>query len=321
MVKTISKENSIVAYKAFDANFKCRDFQYAPGMSYHIDGEVKLCENGFHACQDLMDTFSYYPMRNSRFAIVKLWGDVFYGNNKMCASNIEIVKELSLKDIVERYATSKVKFLEHKNCTRFELNKSENELCNKGYGNYIISTNDYKRIVSRGSGNHIVTTGISNTIFSIGDAININCIGSSTHLVSIGSSSHISLDHNFTAALYGNNNKITLSYNHGSIISNGNDCFITIISNYVHCETNGENNKINVIGNSTIDSKGINDELILNGDDIRFRAKYGSTITCIGKEKMIVGESELKADTWYTYNFGTIEYNDIFNQREKNKSK
>ena len=36
---------------------------------------------------------------------------------------------------------------------------------------------------------------------------------------------------------------------------------------------------------------------------------------------MIVGESELKADTWYTYNFGTIEYNDIFNQREKNKSK
>ena len=303
----INKENAIFAYKGFDENFCCRDFQYEVGKEYHITGDLKICKNGFHACEDLMDTFSYYPMGNSRFAIVKLWGDVLYGDDKMCASDIEIVEELSLKDIVERYALSKVDFLEYKDCTRFELNKSENELCNKGYGNYIISAHDYKRIVSRGSGNHIVTTGISNTILSIGDSININCIGSSTHLVSIGNSSHISLDHNFTAVLYGNNNNITLSNNHGSIISNGNDCFITIISNYVHCETNGKNNKINVIGNSTIDSKGINDELILNGDDIRFRAKYGSTITCVGKEKVIVDDKCILSDTWYRYIYGNIQ--------------
>ena len=225
----------------------------------------------------------------------------------MCASDIEIVEELPIKDIVERYVLSKVNFLKYKNCTCFELNKSENELCNKGYGNYIISTHNNKRIVSRGSENHIVTTGISNTILSIGDATNIHCIGSSTHLVSIGSSSHISLDHNVTAVLYGNNNKITSSYNHGSIISNGNNCFITIISNYAHCETNGENNKINVIGNSIIDSKGINDELILNGDDIRFRAKYGSAITCVGRKKMIVDDKYILSDTWYRYVYGNIQ--------------
>lgn len=303
----INKENAIFAYKGFDKNFCCHDFQYEVGKEYHITGDLKICKNGFHACEDLIDTFSYYPMGNSRFAIVKLWGDVFYGDDKMCASNIEIVKELSLKDIVKHYVISKIDFLEHKNCTRFELNKSENELCNKGYGNYIISTHNYKRIVSRGSYNYIVTTGGSNTIFSIGDATNINCIGSSTYLVSIGSRSKISLDHNFTAALYGNNNKITLSYNHGSIISNGNDCFITIISNYVRCETNGENNKINVIGNSIIDSKGINDELILNGDDIMFRAKYGSAITCVGRKKMIVDDKCIASDTWYRYFYGNIQ--------------
>ena len=311
MIKTISKENAITAYKAFNSNFSCRDFQYKVGNEYHITGDLKICKNGFHACQNSIDTFKYYPMENSRFAIVKLWGEVLYGDNKMCASDIEIVEELSLKDIVERYAVSKVDFLEHKNCTRFELNKSENELCNKGFGNYIISTHSYKRIVSKGPYNHIVTTGASNTIFSIGDATNIHCIGSSTYLVSIGSSSLISLGHNITAVLYGNNNKITSSYNHGSIISNGNNCFITIISNYVHCETNGENNKINVIGNSIIDSKGINDELILNGDDIRFRAKYGSAITCVGKEKMIVDDKCITSDTWYRYVNGNIEYCDM----------
>ena len=308
MIKTISKENAITAYKAFNSNFSCRDFQYEVGKEYHINGDVKMCGNGFHACQNSIDTFNYYPMENSRFAIVKLWGDILFDFNKMCASDIEIVEELPLKDIVKRYVLSKVNFLKYKNCTRFELNKSENELCNKGYGNYIISTHNNKRIVSRGSDNHIVTTGISNTILSIGDATNIHCIGSSTHLVSIGSSSHISLDHNVTAVLYGNNNKITSSYNHRSVISNGNNCFITIISNYAHCETNGENNKINVIGNSIIDSKGINDELILNGDDIRFRAKYGSAITCVGRKKMIVDDKCIASDTWYRYINGNIEY-------------
>ena len=311
MNKAISKENAIVAYKAFNSNFSCRGFQYEVGKKYHITGDLKICKNGFHACKDLINTFNYYSMENSRFAIVKLWGDVLYEDNKMCASDIEIVEELPLKDIVKRYVLSKVNFLKHKNCTRFELNKSENELCNKGYGNYIISAHDYKRIVSRGSDNHIVTTGISNTILSIGDATNIHCIGSSTHLVSIGSSSHISLDNNVTAVLYGNNNKITSSYNHGSVISNGNNCFITIISNYAHCETNGENNKINVIGNSIIDSKGINDELILNGDDIRFRAKYGSAITCVGRKKMIVDDKCIASDTWYRYINGNIEYCDM----------
>lgn len=303
----INKENAIFAFKGFDKNFCCRDFQYEVGNEYHITGDLKICKNGFHACKDLTNTFNYYPMENSRFAIVKLWGDVLYGNDKVCASNIEIVEELSLKDIVQRYVASKIDFLEHKNYTSFELNKSENELCNKGYGNYIISTYNHKMIVSRGSDNHIVTTGISNTILSIGDATNIHCIGSSTYLVSIGSSSQISLDHNFTAVLYGNNNKITLSYNHGSLISNGNDCFITIISNYARCETNGENNKINVIGNSIIDSKGINDELILNGDDIKFRAKYGSTITCVGRKKMVVDDECILSDNWYRYVYGNIQ--------------
>ena len=303
----INKENAIFAYKGFDENFRCRDFQYEVGKEYHITSDLKICKNGFHACKDLINTFNYYPMGNSRFAIVKLWGEVLYGDDKMCASDIEIVEELSLKDIVERYAASKVDFLEHKNYTRFELNKSENELYNKGCSNYIISTHSYKRIVSKGQYNHIVTTGISNTIFSIGDATNIHCIGPSTYLVSIGSSSLISLGHNITAVLYGNNNKITSSYNHGSIISNGNNCFITIISNYAHCETNGKNNKINIIGNSIIDSKGINDELILNGYDIRFRAKYGSAIICVGGKKMIVDDKCIASDTWYRYVNGNIK--------------
>ena len=325
MVKTISKENSIVAYKAFDANFKCRGFQYAPGMSYHIDGEVKLCENGFHACQDLMNTFDYYRMHNSRYAIVKLWGDVSFGIDKICASDIEIVKELSLKDVVEHYVASKVDFLENKDYDYMTLNAQEKELLNHGKNNHINSIYDRKKIISRGSYNTIVSTGASNTIFDLGYYSIINCHGVNTRLVEIGCEAKITLTNSPTAILYGNDNTITLLDKCGIVISNGKYCTINIISNitadFPHCVTNGWYNRINATGRNVIESNGINDELILSSNYIIFKAKYGSSVTCLGKEKMIVGESELKADTWYTYNFGTIEYNDIFNQREKNKSK
>ena len=49
----INKENAIFAYKGFDENFRCRYFQYEVGKEYHINGDVKMCVNGFHACKDL----------------------------------------------------------------------------------------------------------------------------------------------------------------------------------------------------------------------------------------------------------------------------
>ena len=48
------------AYKAFKADLTCRDFQYEEGNIYEIKDEPKLCEQGFHACLNLKDVFSYY---------------------------------------------------------------------------------------------------------------------------------------------------------------------------------------------------------------------------------------------------------------------
>ena len=48
------------AYKAFNADMTCRDFQYEEGKTYELDGEPKLCEKGFHACLNLAAVFNYY---------------------------------------------------------------------------------------------------------------------------------------------------------------------------------------------------------------------------------------------------------------------
>ena len=45
------KENVIKSYKGFDKDFKCKDFKYEVGKEYEIEGEIKCCKRGFHACE------------------------------------------------------------------------------------------------------------------------------------------------------------------------------------------------------------------------------------------------------------------------------
>ena len=58
--KQVIKDGKCKAYKAFNADMKCRGFQYKEGETYEIDGEPMLCHYGFHACLNLADVFNYY---------------------------------------------------------------------------------------------------------------------------------------------------------------------------------------------------------------------------------------------------------------------
>ena len=48
------------AYKAFKGDMTCREFHYEEGKTYEIEDVPILCEQGFHACLNLKDVFSYY---------------------------------------------------------------------------------------------------------------------------------------------------------------------------------------------------------------------------------------------------------------------
>ena len=64
----------IKAYKGFNKDMTCRGFQFEEGKEYELpDGvEVKLCESGFHACEDPNDCFGYYEPGKSVFYEVEL---------------------------------------------------------------------------------------------------------------------------------------------------------------------------------------------------------------------------------------------------------
>ena len=87
------------AYKGFDKDLKCRDFQYKIGKTYTMmEGEpVKLCKRGFHACEKPLDCFGYYAPGLSRYCEVEL-ADVSgerSGDSKRVAKTITIIRELT----------------------------------------------------------------------------------------------------------------------------------------------------------------------------------------------------------------------------------
>ena len=101
----MKKENKeIIAYKGFDKNLKCRDYQYEIGKTFEHDGAVKVCESGFHACEYPLDVFGYYPPSSSRFAIVKMHGETSKDSDdtKIASTKITIETEIKLPEMINR---------------------------------------------------------------------------------------------------------------------------------------------------------------------------------------------------------------------------
>ena len=91
-------------YKGFDKDLKCRGFEYEVGKEYEEDS-AKLCEMGFHACENPIDVFSYYPPAESRYAEVDLddLTEEVGDDSKRCGKRIKIRAEIGIKGIVDAF--------------------------------------------------------------------------------------------------------------------------------------------------------------------------------------------------------------------------
>ena len=99
----------IKGYKAFDSNLRCRDFQFEVGQTYSLNGELKICNHGFHFCLKLNGVFNYYPISyDTRVCEIEALSEVQSEENKSCTLNIKILRELSKEEI--KVLTDDLKF-------------------------------------------------------------------------------------------------------------------------------------------------------------------------------------------------------------------
>ena len=178
----IMREKVIKSYKGFDKDMQCRNFQYEVGKEYEMDGEIKCCNRGFHACKSPIEVWDYYDMLNSRYAEVEQSGKIEEEENstKVCSSRIKIKAELKLADIIN----IGVEWL--KDITSPSKVKADGVLNDKGgRKKQIGSSGDSAKIGSSGDSAQIGSSGYYAKIGSSGDSAQI---GSSGYYAKIGSS-------------------------------------------------------------------------------------------------------------------------------------
>ena len=181
-------EKVIKSYKGFDKDMQCRGFQYEVGKEYNMDGEIKCCNRGFHACKSPFEVWDYYDMLNSRFAEVEQFGkiDEEEKSTKICSSHIKIKAELKLADIIN----IGVEWL--KDITSPSKVKTDGVLNDNGYRKKQIgSSGDSAQIGSSGDSAKIGSSGNSAQIGSSGDYAKIGSSGDSAKIDSTGEDSVI----------------------------------------------------------------------------------------------------------------------------------
>ena len=92
------------AYKGFNRDMTCRDFQFEAGKTYEEEN-AKLCNSGFHACVDPLDCFNYYYPGQSVYREVELDdnGERHTDDSKVCGKKITIGAEIGLPGIIKAH--------------------------------------------------------------------------------------------------------------------------------------------------------------------------------------------------------------------------
>ena len=110
-------------FKGFDSDFTCRGFKYEVGGVYTCDENIKVCRNGFHACEEPFAVLAYYPFVNercelNRFAEVEQSGACDKDGGKTASQKIEIKAELNIAGLAKaqvQYVKSKIKKISDSN--------------------------------------------------------------------------------------------------------------------------------------------------------------------------------------------------------------
>ena len=296
-------KNVIKSYKGFDKDMKCRGFQYEVGKEYDMDGEIKCCNRGFHACKSPFEVWDYYDMLNSRFAEVEQSGkiDEEEKSTKVCSSRIKIKAELKLADIIN----IGVEWL--RDITSPSKVKTDGALNDNGHRNKQIGSSGYSAKI--GSSGYSAQIGSSGDYAKIGSSGDSAKIGSSGDYAKIGSS--------------GDYAKIGSSGDYAKIGSSGDYAKIGSSGDYAKIGSSGDSAKIGSSGYSAqigssgdyakIDSTGEDSVIMCAGNKSKAKAKIGSWITlaewkwsdkkkrnvpvCVKTE--YVDGVNIKADTWY----------------------
>ena len=264
----------------------CRGFQFKEGETYE-EQEAKLCEKGFHACENPLDCWGYYNMIDGVFHEVELEGVTGEHNSydtKVCAKKIKIGARLDMRGIVKASVDFVMESV--KGCF-------DKKVADAGDYAKIGSSGNYAKIGSSGDSAQIGSSGNYAKIGSSGDYAQIGSSGDSAQIGSSGYSA-----------------KIGSSGDYAKIGSSGDYAKIGSSGDYAKIGSSGYSAQIDITGERSIGA--------CVGNDGMIKAKKGcwivqsewkiveNTYTPVCVKAVQVDGEMIKEDTWYKLKNGEL---------------
>ena len=191
---------AIGAFKAFDNNMQCRSFQFEEGKTYHHEGDVKICESGFHSCENPLDTLDYYCLCESRFAQVIAGGEIKrHGNDsKIASTTITINAEIKLPEFIR----ASVDWL---------LNICKGVAAASGDSSQLAASGDSSQLAASGNYSQLAASGDYSQLAASGDSSQLAASGHSSQLAASGHSSQLAASGDYSQLAASGNSSIVMA--------------------------------------------------------------------------------------------------------------
>lgn len=294
-------------YKGFDKDLKCRNFPYEIGKTYE-EKEARICEAGFHACENPLNVLQYYPpYHGNRYCEVEQDGEFSENgdDSKIASTKIEISNEISLAELIQaainKSGESKICSVKTVDRTVAENAESYSIALNKGYGSMAANAGNYSLATAVRNSSIAANTGNYSVAWSQeAHSIAANTGGGSAAL-SGGYRSIVANTGECSVAIGDNESSVAVNVGNQSTAINNGDTSVALNTGH-HAEASVQNE---------------NSIAIATGIQSRVKAGLGSAIVLVERttwnghayplnniKAAIVDGKIIKADTWYTLRNG-----------------
>jgi len=161
-------QKKIISYKALDKDLKCCGEQFEVGKPKIYEGQIKICNSGYHSCLYGLDVLTYYNIIESRFAECEISGKIqtHSGDTKQCSKNINLIKEIGITELVNasvNYILSNIQDTKKESNTGDKSaatnTGAQSAATNTGYKSAATNTGDYSAATNTGAQSAATNTG------------------------------------------------------------------------------------------------------------------------------------------------------------------
>ncbi|KAB2738570.1 hypothetical protein F9K90_07780 [Brucella anthropi] len=318
----------IAAYKGFDAELRCRGFQFELNESFQHQGDVVACESGFHACEYPLDVFRYYPPASSRYGEVELSGDTSKEGNdtKIAAAEITIKAELKIPELIAavvRYIVERAKRIDGHHATgerelievhgdRAIATASGNWSAATASGNWSAATASGDRSAATATGyqSAATATGYQSAATASGDRSAATASGSWSAATASGwRSAATATGYQSAATASGWRSAATASGNWSAATASGDQGAATASGDQGAATATGYQSAATVSGNwSAATASGHRSVATATGYQGKVRGKEGCALFLVERNDQmeivavwagVAGQNDIKPDTYY----------------------